>query len=307
MRRLADNTLRRAESFNPDVRLLGVVRTLIAVAELLGILLTPDSKLFAYGAGTPGESTCAGDRGLTLWCVSGQSSHALGTVRILAIVLLLLVASGIRPQWTCVPHWYLACSFNADVTLSDGGDSVAAVVTLLLIPMLLGDRRTWHWTHPRKGLTSTWRGSSYAAWCTLRIQTTIIYGQAALSKLMYPEWRNGTAMTSVFVDPSNGLPLGVRHLVEPALESAALSKAISWTTIFIELVIAACALSVRATRAAALLAGLLHGGIALALGLESFSLIMIATVLAVHGGAGREKQRTIRSFRPTSGELVSSF
>jgi antimicrobial peptide system SdpB family protein len=225
------------------------------------------------------------------------------------VVILATVIFGYQPRWTCVPHWYVAFSLHSDITLGDGGDAVAVITTMLLIPMLLGDRRVWHWSRPRVRLAATWRGSSCAAWLALRCQIAIIYFQAAFSKLLVSEWRQGRAMSTVFVDPNTGLPIGVRHVLMPILASGVLSALISWSSIAGELMIAIGTLTTRWRRMSVVLACVLHAGIAVCMGLFSFSMTMVATVLVLlvdspHSVPTRRRGTCRSPSRPYADDLI---
>jgi len=282
MRGMRTRALAAADSFEPRALPLAVIRSIFAVAELIGIIWTPDRALFVHEPGLPDGMRCAGIRGLSLWCVVGPSPGGLIGSRIVATVILVAVISGYRPRWTCVPQWFVTFSMTASVTLPYGADMVAAIATMLLIPVLLGDDRTWHWARPHHPLSPMWRGSAYAAWWALRCQIAIIYFDSAISKITVPQWRDGTAMYTVFVDPNYGLPPVFRHALGPVLSSEIVIGLITWSVISIELGIAVCALAGRrGRRAGVVLAILLHGGIILAVGLVSFGLIMIALVLSL--------------------------
>ncbi|SDG06344.1 antimicrobial peptide system protein, SdpB family [Lentzea fradiae] len=136
-----------ALAFEHRTALLGAARSLVAVAELTVLVFTSDSDLFPAVPGGPAGPRCDGLRGLSLWCAS--SSPAAQTVfRVVTIAALVLAASGYRPRWTCVPHWYATFSLAAAIHIPNGGENVARIVTLLLIPLCLTDDRIWHWRRP---------------------------------------------------------------------------------------------------------------------------------------------------------------
>jgi antimicrobial peptide system SdpB family protein len=265
---------------------------MLALAELAGIVFSPSSALFISGPGLPNGMRCTGLRGLSLWCVAGSDADGLLTSRIVAIVVLVAVITGYRPRWTCVPQWYITYSLTVSVTLSYGADAAAVIATMLLIPVLLGDDRRWHWTRPLTPLPPMWRGSSYAAWLALRCQIMIIYLDAAVTKLAVPQWRDGTAMYTVFADPNYGLASPLRRVLEPLLTSGLVIRPVTWAVVVMELGIAVCALAGPvARRVGVVLAVLLHGGIILAVGLFSFGVVMIALVLTLLLG-DNERQPT---------------
>jgi antimicrobial peptide system SdpB family protein len=282
MRALIARAACRGDRFDPRGLPLALARSLLALAQLVFLLFTPDHALFVDEPGLPGGMQCAGLRRASLWCAAGPGPDGLRLSRLVAVVVLAAAMSGYRPRWTCIPQWYVTFSLATAVTLPEGGDDVAMIVTLLLIPMSLGDDRLWQWHQPKGRLEPAWRGSSYAAWWALRCQVAVIYANAAVSKLGAGRWRDGTAMFTVLVDPNDGLPLAARHAVAPALASGFVIGLLTWGVIAIELCIATCALSGRrGRRGAVVLAAFLHTGILLAMGLFSFALIMMGAVLTL--------------------------
>ncbi|MFE0458745.1 sporulation-delaying protein SdpB family protein [Kitasatospora sp. NPDC058965] len=282
MRRLTVRILASAANFDPRGLPLAVARAVLAIAELITITFTPDHDLFTYQPGLSDGMRCYGAHDLSLWCIAGPSPAGLLGSRLAAIAVLVLVIAGYRPQWTCVPHWFVTWSLTVSMTMPSGAEEAAFAGTMLLMPFLLGDRRPWHWTRPREPLAPVWSGSSYAAWWAIRCQIAIIYLTASISKLYTAQWRGGHAMYTVLVDPFYGLPPAIRHAVGPLLSSEFAIRLLTWSVLAIELAIAAGALSPRRIRKKAFyLAVLLHVGIMAAMGLVSFGLVMIGLVLTL--------------------------
>lgn len=102
--------LGRAEAFEPRGRLLALGRSLLAVSQLSILLTTPDSILFLRLPGAPPANGCTGLFGPTLWCVGGHSVQSMDVERGVAVAILIAVATGYRPAWLCIPHWYVAFS-----------------------------------------------------------------------------------------------------------------------------------------------------------------------------------------------------
>ncbi|MFF4651791.1 HTTM domain-containing protein [Streptomyces sp. NPDC001380] len=199
----------------------------------------------------------------------------------IAVTVLTTVVVGFKPRWFCVPHCYIAFSPASRMSPADGGEQVAQIATLLFIPLCLGDARTWHWQEPSGPIAPSHRGSAYAALLVLRCQVAVVYLEAALSKLAYPSWRNGTAVPILLDDPEFGLPSALRPGVVRLLARGWPSTVVTWGTMVVELAICICVLpGPRARRCALMLTVLLHSAIAVAMGLMSFGLTMIATVLA---------------------------
>jgi antimicrobial peptide system SdpB family protein len=282
MHRVIQRALAAADGFEPRSLPLAVCRSVLAFAELTALLFTPDHDLFTYEPGLAGGMHCSGVRGYSLWCMAGSGSDDLTFSRIVAMAVLVAVICGFRPKWTCIPHWYVAFSFANAITQPNGGDAVVGVATLLLIPILLGDDRAWHWTRPNTPLPPAMRGSAYAAWLAIRCQIAVIYLDAAVSKLAVPQWRDGQAMHTIFTDPNYGLPSVIRDPLGSVLQSGGVVAFITWSVMALELTVAICALCrARARKLGIWPAVLLHAAIIVAMGLFSFGLTMIALVLVL--------------------------
>jgi antimicrobial peptide system SdpB family protein len=274
--------LRNAEVFDPRGPFLATSRSLLAFAELTVLLFTPDRLLFGSVPYASAGEMCSGVGTLSLWCASGSAAPTRAVCLGIAIAVLVLVITGFRPRWLCVPHWYVAFSLATRTSVIDGGDEVAQILTLLLIPSCLGDDRTWQWTGPAHPMPPAWRGSAYAAEVVLRCQVLAIYGEAAISKLRFESWRHGSSMKKLFNDPEFGLPLPVRTLAEHVLAPWWTGALLSWSVIATELCIgASMAFGTTVRRRGLVLAIGLHTAIILAMGLFSFGLTMISVLMAV--------------------------
>jgi antimicrobial peptide system SdpB family protein len=260
-------------------RPLAVGRCLLAVATLSELLFTADAGLFGDGP------RCVGISSLSLWCLGGAVTHSTLLARVLSIAVLLVVASGYRPRWTGVPHWYVTFSLFSTLVTPNGGDGAAAVATLLVIPICLGDARAWQWATPVDPPSPGWRGSAFAAHMVFRLQLVIIYVVAAVSKIVDPAWRQGIAMHYVFSDPEFGLPAHSWPVISALAGSGLLIHALTWSVIALQLFVAVGGVGPRRLRFAALLAGVgLHVAIILVMGLPSFGLAMVGLLLIGYGG-----------------------
>ncbi|MFC0432218.1 sporulation-delaying protein SdpB family protein [Kutzneria buriramensis] len=274
-----------ATAFEPRCRWLAIGRSLLAFATLTEILFTPDSALFADATGLTSGMRCDTVRSLSLWCLdSGLTGHVLIS-RIVAVGTLAIVGAGYRPRWTCVPHWYVTYSLAASMTVANGGDSAAVVLTLLLVPLCLGDDRVWQWRAPARPLGARWRGSAFAAQLVIRFQLCIIYVTAAVTKLADPAWRGGSAFYFVANDPYVGIPTAASQLILPTLDTPWLIRSITWSVIAVQLFIALTIIGRRRLRSIAVfLVAALHVSIIVVMSLPSFGLIMIAFSMIAYGG-----------------------
>jgi antimicrobial peptide system SdpB family protein len=255
----------------------GLARSLIATATLSLLFFNPPELLFTPTPAHPSGMRCEGVGRFGLWCVVGDTPHGQAAVRWVAVLVLAICASGWRPSWTCLPQWYITTSLGMVLPAPSGGDYVAQIMTMLLLPLALGDARRWHWGAPHLG--PRWAGAADAALLAVRVQLSIVYLTATAAKVAQSEWRDGSALPAALMDPAVGLPPGVARLAQPLLNSIAGSAA-TWTVLGTEAVLAALILAPLAYRRLALALGIaLHGLIGVLLGLPTFALAMIAALM----------------------------
>ncbi|MCR6485771.1 hypothetical protein M8542_23380 [Amycolatopsis sp. OK19-0408] len=282
-----DRWVASAAVFEPRGRGFAAARTLLALAELSVLLFTSDDALFLGTAQLPSGARCAGFRAISLWCWTGGSPRAQLACRVVAIAVLVVTASGYRPRWTCVPHWYVTFSLGAAMTVANGGEGVARIVTLLLVPMCLGDGRRWQWSTPGEPLPARRRGSAYVAHLVIRAQLTVVYLDSALAKAVVPEWRDGRAVAEVFHDPYYGAAAAWQRWAGSLADPGAVTTALGWGTIAAELAVAVLVWAPGRWRVAAFaIAVPLHGAIMATMGLVSFGAVMIAAVALAVAPAG---------------------
>jgi antimicrobial peptide system SdpB family protein len=273
-----------AASSTPWTNVYGLARSLLALGTALTLTLTPTGHLFELGAGMKTVPICGGPASIGLFC---QFPHHLEWTRWLALLALVVIASGWRPRGTALVHWWIAFSIQNNAVVRDGGDQVTLVLATLLLPVALTDRRKWHWSAPaelpvgpmpvREELR---RWTASFALLLVRIQVAAIYFHAAIGKFGVEEWVDGTAVYYFFNNPSFGAVPGVLKLLTPILASPLGVCAITWGTLVLEYVLSAALFMPRRSRRPLLVAGLVfHGGIMVVHGLVSFGLAMFAALI----------------------------
>lgn len=259
---------------SPWTNVYGVGRSLMALATLLSLLANPLSQLFSPSAGFEQGPTCTGLSRIGIFCVVDD----LRLAWIGAIVVLLAVISGWRPQVTGVAHWWVAMSFDRSATLVDGGDQIAANVALLLIPLTLTDPRKNHWMRPseaRRKREDALRLIGVSSLTVVAIQVAGIYFHSAMAKFGVAEWVDGTAMYYWLHHPVFGLPEWVQPVGQRLLANPFFVSVLTWTPLVVELCLAAGILLRRQYWRPLLALGLaLHGGIAVFMGLIPFAMVM---------------------------------
>lgn len=262
----------------PWTPVYGWARTLLAAATGLTLLANPLSILMPLrqmGASASSFSI----KSLGLFSIVPFEYAEIA--RLLAGLVLLGVASGYRPRYTGVVHWWLTFSLSSGCVLIDGGDQLASILTLLLIPVTLTDSRRWHWSagRVREGSELPWLLASICLGI-VRLQVAGVYFHAAVAKFSVPQWVDGTALYYWMLHPTFGSPEWLRPLIEPLLLSGAVVTGGTWSVLLLEFLLAAGLIADRSYRPGLFVAGfLLHSGIILIHGLVSFGLVMFAALI----------------------------
>ncbi|NJK43477.1 MAG: HTTM domain-containing protein [Pleurocapsa sp. SU_196_0] len=265
-------------SANPWTNAYGLARTLLALGTLGTLLFSHSSAVFRPTTISEHAPTCTAETRWALFCLA--SSDHLELLRWLAVILLTLVASGWRPRWTGVVHWWVAWSLNSTGTLVDGGDQITAVLTFLLLPVTLTDPRLWHWQAPPQRVALGSQLIARSALLVIRLQVAVVYFHAAVSKFAVPEWMDGTAVYYWFTDPAMGMPPWLQVPITWLVSNPLTVYLITWGTMLLELALAAGLISVFRYRGTLLVLGFVfHSCIALVHGLISFALAMGAALL----------------------------
>ncbi|MEI7030937.1 sporulation-delaying protein SdpB family protein [Streptomyces pratensis] len=278
-------------SFRPESRVLGLGRTVLALAQASVLAFTPAAYLFVPVGGDEFELNCSAPFSGSAYCLADGSDRQLVTWFLLAA--LLVVASGLLPRYTSILHFWVSLSVHGTVTLPDGGETAAQVCTLFLVLASSNDRRTWHWQRPgQAAATSVFQGIAWAGHWGLRLQVAYIYLNSSIAKLPVESWGSGTAGYYVSRMESFGVSGLSADLFLWLTAVPLVALIVSWGTIVTEAAIAVLLVRQSAAgRAVAFaLSAALHLGIIMALGLVSFGLTMIGLVmcataapLSVHG------------------------
>lgn len=300
-------------SVAPWTNVYGVGRSLLATGTALTLAASAPETLFRPALGLPPAPYCVGPMNLSFFCLFPRD--ALWLARWVAVAILLIVASGWRPRLTAVPHWWISSSFFVSATIPDGGDQVAAVLTLLLLPVALTDPRRWHWQHPSSEATSTReqfaRLVALSTFLAVRVQVAAIYFHSSLGKLAVTEWVDGTAIYYWQLDSAFGVPAWLREPVSAIVATNLGVVALTWGAIALEFCLALGLILDRRWRAYFLPLGLLfHALITVTMGLVSFGIAMSAAlvlylrpverefVLSVHVRALMDRASAARRGRP---------
>ncbi|MDJ0376260.1 sporulation-delaying protein SdpB family protein [Cryobacterium sp. PH31-L1] len=256
-----------------------VGRSVIAAAQLSILALTSWANLTPEVLGHKPAPACISVVKASLFCVDTSDDKVIS--RFIAAGILILVIIGFLPAVTAVLHAWVAFSLSTSIGLPDGGDSAAAVVTIIIIFITARDTRLFAWGRSDPiWSSSVTDGIAWGAWWILRLQMAFIYIESGLSKFGTAEWMNGSAMHYVVRDPSFGASGPAGLLARGITNTAVGTAAVTWGTIVLEVAVGVLILAgPRARRWALSLVIALHLGIIIVIGLWSFAGIMMGAVI----------------------------
>lgn len=262
-----------------------IVRLLVAGGPLL-TLMTNAPETISPIAGAPDSiGKCDGIGASALTClVEGGSYGWLSQAFFIAGFA--LVASGLVPVLTGPLHYYLAWSWIAVLSTTDGGDQTALVFAFWAMPICLVDWR-WHtWSAPvARSRLSELRNSTESVFLTvLRIQIAFIYLISAVFKFGEETWADGTSVYYWIHSPYFARPDWVTHLANGLADVPTLMLLMTWGAIALELALAVSLFLSAKVRLPLFIAAVsFHAAIAVLFGIVTFSLTMTAMLLTLLG------------------------
>lgn len=267
----------------PWTNVYGLARTILALGTFLTLAASTTDILFRPAVGQADAPKCGGLARIGVFCLLDDN---LEVARWIAMALLLVIASGWRPLVTGPVHWWITNSFAFSMTIPDGGDHLTSLLTFLLLPLTLTDRRRWHWAPAEEAeaepspARDTAKLFAFSAIAVIRLQMAGVYFHAAVAKFGVAEWADGTALYYWLNDPVFGAPHWARSFLSPVLENALAVAAITWGSMLIELALFLGLVVHRRFWKYLLPLGLVfHWAIALSMGLLSFSTAMSGALL----------------------------
>ncbi|MFD0862190.1 sporulation-delaying protein SdpB family protein [Sungkyunkwania multivorans] len=295
--------IEKITSKNQFTNLYGFTRSLLALGTLITLAFNHPRLLFFYGLNF--ETRYINESSLTFFSLFPDEYLILA--KVIAIIALLIVIIGIYPRYFGIVHWYITFSFLKDCPVVDGGDQIASILTLLLIPLTLLDARKNHWNDPSKKNDSPYKQIiAHFMFFLIQLQVSFIYFDAAVSKLSVKEWMNGTAVYYWFTSPTFGVHPWLEPLVFPLLRNPISLTMITWGAIFLELLLAAALFMNYGRRKYLLFAGIaFHFLIILVHGLPSFFCSMTAClILYLLPSDHRFNMEKIKSLRITLSKAI---
>lgn len=190
----------------------------------------------------------------------------------IAVAVLFTLGVGGRLM-TCLHYIFMFSIFIRNPILLDGGDNLAFLVLLYLIPVntttvLAVRRKKMVSNEPRLAVLLHNTGLTFIV-----TQLCILYLASAMYKIQGQFWQDGTALYYILKVPEYSWPVITDHIIT----NSWLVAAVTYCTVFFQVLFPALILR-KETRVLVVILGIIfHGGIALFMGLTAFSIYLIAT------------------------------
>src|SRR5690606_13118926 len=182
--------------YMPTTNVVGFSRSILALGTMLTLLANPVRTLFIKRDNGDFVISLLENSFISKFSVFYLFGHDYQSILIskwISIIILALVISGYFIKMSSILHWWVAFSFLNSSTIIDGGDQIASILTLFLIPICLCDNRKNHW-NKKIDRESVLNIISIFFLFLIKVQMAIIYFHAAVGKFSHSEWANGTAL-----------------------------------------------------------------------------------------------------------------
>lgn len=264
---------------NPWTNAYGLARTIMALATAATLAVNNAEILFKPALGVTEYPACTNT--VSIFCLVPNTYLWLNILRWICVGILLVIASGWRPRITAFFHWWICYSLQVSALTIDGGEQVAAVFSLLLLPLALTDPRKSHWDPIplEKPINLYSRVIALVTFTVIRIQVAILYFNSTTAKLQENEWLDGTAVFYYLQEPMLGLNPWLMNLFKPILSSWMIIFP-TWGTLVVQTILVIGLFAPKRNRKYILLLAIfMHEIFGLILGLISFSAIMFSVLI----------------------------
>ncbi len=260
---------------SPWTNVYGLARSFMALSLLLTLLFSQsETLLIQANANLEGFTT--------QWNFFYFFGENLIVAKGLAIFILIAVISGYVPQLTSWLHWWVNVSFLFACPLIEGGDQLNAILSMLLIPIAVTDRRINHWFAVKIADRPLTKLLCWSFFAMIILQISIVYFQAAVSKFSVDEWLNGTAVYYWATHNIFGVNTSIRPFVVDLMANRFFITVLTWGTLVMEIVFFTWIFMKRNSwnwKLLLLLGCLFHAGIIVLHGLFSFFFSMAGALV----------------------------
>ncbi len=228
--------IQKYSTMNPWTSTYGLARSLIALSLMITLVFTGYENLFPLVDGMQLKPVFLDLEKIGLFYLFKDN---ILIAHILSVSILIWVIIGFLPQLSCIFHWWVAFSFFTSTVIIEGGDQIAVIVTMLLVPVCITDRRINHWNNKiankKRSKTILFVWSIYFI---ISLQVSVIYLHAAVGKLAVEEWVNGTALYYWVNHNVFGVPNTLKGDATKILSNTFFVVILTWGAILLEFLLA---------------------------------------------------------------------
>lgn len=253
---------------------LDLFRIGLSLCAALTLLFTPGSKLVPERIiGEVPNPAFEGLTKLSLFYVLSDNPEA---ARILGICSCILAIWGVAGGVGIVGVTWIYFSLHNTGIVPDGGDQIGLNASLICTILIVAKNLQ---RSPGRRFNVGYYLAFYSFFL-LKVQVAFLYINASVAKIRVDNWVNGTEVFYDLVSPFFGLTGLREEIISPLLEFPFLVFIVTWGTIAFELFIGISVFASSKWKAVAIVMVLiLHGGIAILMGITSFSLVITTVAL----------------------------
>ncbi|WGL61509.1 hypothetical protein QEJ31_07885 [Pigmentibacter sp. JX0631] len=205
--------------------------------------------------------------------------------KIISLIILFFVIIGYKPRYFYFLHLWVSFSFVNACKFIEGGDQINYLITLFLCPLVLIDKRKWHWFTQNQKYEGNFRNFfsneiSFLILILISIQAFIFYFHASVGKLFVPDWVNGEALYYWFNDSFFGSPKYLKYFINTVIDNDYVIVFLTYGVLVFELLLAVCIfMPIQYKSIFCFLGILFHFSIAIIHGLPAFFLNVSAFLI----------------------------
>lgn len=212
-----------------------LARTFFAISFLATLIFTPLYDLFPnqHITSLKSKTSILLNLNYFLWFENIYVPY------LISIAILIICITGFAPKYMSFLQCWVSYSIFYSALVTEGGDQINAIMSLLFIPLCYSDKRLNGWkiklledTQYQKNIVLY---NSFMALLFIKIQISLLYFNAGVAKIFAPEWSNGTAVYYWFYDPTFGAPNWLDFIIGGLFKNNISVTLINWGVIFLEI------------------------------------------------------------------------
>ncbi len=209
-------------------------RTMLSLSTLCSILFNDPNRIFNISFQQhPNIKTYALAK-LSIFNICYPDNLILA--KYIACALLIISILGFLPRFFGIIQWWLSLSFYSSSYIIEGGDQINMILSFLLVPLTIFDYRVNHWKQFKRECESI-KPLIYFVLILIKIQVSILYIVAGISKFSNVQWREGTALYYWAINNSIGFNYAIEAFSLKLFDNRVFLFIATWSVILFELLL----------------------------------------------------------------------